>query len=165
MPGRIVDRPEAIVFGTAGLSRLAPYAPLVLRVVVGVVMAAHGYDKLTGEGGPAGFAQGPIADLPAPLVLAWAVTLVELVGGIALVVGVATRVAALLNVGVLIGAIVLVKAEVGLIAEEGAGAELDLALIAGLLAVALLGPSRPSVDHAVGAEAGEPRVPVTSSST
>lgn len=147
------------MFGTAALSRLAPYAPLVLRVVVGVVMAAHGYQKLTGEGGPGGFAQGPIADLPAPVILAWAVTLIELVGGVALVVGVATRIAALLNVGVLIGAIVLVKADMGLIAEEGAGAELDLALIAGLLAIALLGPSRPSVDHAIGAEASEARVP------
>ncbi len=138
--------------------RAAPYAPLLLRVVTGVVMAAHGYDKLTGEGGPAGFGEGLLAGLglPAPIVLAWVVTLIELVGGVALILGVVTRLAALLNVGVLVGAIAFVKLDVGLIAEEGVGYELDLVLIAGLLAVAMLGPSRPSIDHLTGLERAEP---------
>jgi putative oxidoreductase len=138
--------------------RAAPYAPLLLRVVVGVVMAAHGYDKLTGEGGPAGFGEGLLAGLglPAPVLLGWVVTLIELVGGVALVLGVATRLAAVLNVAVLVGAIAFVKLDAGLIAAEGVGYELDLVLIAGLLAVAMLGPSRPSVDHALGVERAEP---------
>lgn len=140
----------------------AGVAPLIARVVVGVIMAAHGLDKLTA--GPAGFAEMLTGlGLPAPLVLAWAVTAIELGGGVLLIVGALTRVAALLNTAVLLGAIALVKIDVGLIAEQGAGAELDLALIAGLLVVALLGPGRPSVDHAVGIEHTEPSAAPTSS--
>ncbi|MTV26478.1 DoxX family protein [Nitriliruptoraceae bacterium ZYF776] len=121
-------------------------------------MAAHGWDKL--QGGVDGFAEGALAGLgvPAPLVVAWLVTVVELGGGIALVLGVLTRLAAAANALVLVGAIALVKVDVGLIAEEGAGAELDLALLAGLVAVLLLGPGRPSVDHAVGVEEAVPEL-------
>ena len=145
--------------GLPALHRLAPAAPVIARVVVGVIMAAHGWDKL--QDGPAGFGQGLLAGLgiPAPEVVAWIVTVIELGGGIALIVGALSRLAALANVGVLIGAIVTVKAEAGLIAEEGVGYELDLALIAGLLVVALLGPGRPSIDHALGIERGRPSEP------
>ena len=151
------------MIGTDRLQRLAPYAPLLLRIVIGVIMAAHGLEKLTGEGGPAGFGAGAIGEigLPAPELLGWVVTIIELLGGTALVLGALTRVAALLNAGVLVGAILFVKLEVGLIAEEGVGYELDLALLAGLLALAVLGPSRPSVDHALGAETVEPRAVAT----
>lgn len=67
-----------------GLHRFTPLAPLVLRLIVGVVMAAHGVQKLSG--GPAAFGEGAIAPLglPAPALLGWLVTLVELGGGIAL---------------------------------------------------------------------------------
>lgn len=139
------------------LARLSSLAPVVLRVVVGIIMAAHGWQKLSG--GPAGFGEGMLGDnlgLPAPVLLGWVVTLVELVGGILLVLGALTRIAALPLIGVLLGAVLLVKLEVGLIAEEGAGAELDLALLAGLVAIVLLGPGRPSVDHLVGIERGVP---------
>jgi uncharacterized membrane protein YphA (DoxX/SURF4 family) len=56
-------------------------------------------------------------------------------------------------------ATLLVKVDLGLIAPSGAplpGAELDLALIAALVGVVLLGPGRPSVDHAVGIETTQP---------
>ena len=51
-------------------------------------------------------------------------------------------------------AILLVKLNVGLIVPQGsgAGAELDLALIAGLLVVFLAGPGKLSVDHTLGIE-------------
>jgi len=52
-------------------------------------------------------------------------------------------------------ATIAVKLDIGLIAGAGApmpGAELDLTLIAGLVAVLLLGPGRPSLDHLLGIE-------------
>ena len=129
------------------LSRFSPAAPLLLRLVTGVVMAAHGWEKL--QGGPAGFGEGMLAGLgvPAPVLVAWVVTAIELGGGLLLIAGLLTRIAALLNSAVLIGAISLVKIDVGLIADEGAGAELDLALLAGLVAVALTGPGRLALDR------------------
>lgn len=110
-------------------------------------MAAHGLEKL--QDGPAGFGQGMLGEnlgLPAPVFLGWVVTVIELGGGIRLLLGLMTRVAALANVGVLAGAICMVKFGGGLIAEEGVGWELDLALLAGALALALLGPGRFSLD-------------------
>jgi putative oxidoreductase len=146
--------------------RLAPVVPVVLRLAVGSVMAVHGWQKLT-EMGPAMFGETMVADLglPAPVALGWAVTLIELVGGVLLVAGLLTRVSGLLLALVLAGTTILVKVDLGLIAPMGSmlpGAELDLALLAGALAVLVLGPGRPSLDHLVGIE-GE--IPVMASAT
>lgn len=148
------------LLGLAPLRRLAPAAPVIARLLVGTVMAVHGWQKLT-EMTPAGFGEGMLDMLgvPAPLLFGWIVTLIELIGGIALILGALTRVAALLNAAVLVGALVLVKVDIGMIAPTGAempGAELEFGLLAGLLTVALLGPGKPSVDHALGVESGVP---------
>ncbi len=148
------------VLGLAPLRRLSPAAPVIARLLVGIVMAAHGWDKLTGMT-PAGFGEGMLGGLgvPAPVAFGWIVTLIELVGGVLLIVEALTRIAALLNVGVLLGALLLVKIDMGLLAPMGAdmsGAELEFGLIAGLLVVALLGPGKPSVDHLLGIETGMP---------
>jgi putative oxidoreductase len=136
--------------------RLAEFAPLVLRLGVGLVFVVHGWQKLTG--GPSAFG-GMLSGLGvgAPEVFAWLVTIAELVGGLLLLVGLLTRLATLPLIATMIGAIVLVKVDLGIIAPEGAmipGAELDIALLAGLTALLLLGPGRLSVDHAVGIEHG-----------
>ena len=78
--------------------------------------------------------------------------MLELIGGILLVIGLLTRLAALLLAVDLAVAILLVKVNLGLIAEMGVGAELDVALIAGFLALVFLGPERLSIDHALGIE-------------
>lgn len=137
------------------LSRLSSLAPVILRVIVGVVFVAHGVDKFAD--GPPEFAE-MLAGLgvPVSLVVAWLVAIAELVGGILLIVGLLTRLATMPLMAIMVGAIALVKVEMGLIAEEGAGAELDLALLAGLLAVLLLGPGKPSLDHVLGIEQGVP---------
>jgi putative oxidoreductase len=148
------------LLGLSFLRPLAPAAPVIARLLVGTVMAVHGWQKLT-EMTPAGFGEGMLGMLgvPAPVLFGWIVTLIELVGGVALLLGALTRVVALLNAGVLVGALLLVKVDIGLIAPTGAempGAELEFGLLAGLLAVALLGPGKPSVDHALGIETGTP---------
>lgn len=149
--------------------RLAPWAPTVLRITLGVIMAFHGWQKLTAMT-PAGFGNGMLEGLgvPGPVVVAWAVTLIELVGGIALIVGFGTRIAAALIGLILIGATLLVKVDIGLIAGQQAplpGAELDLALIALAVGIVALGPGKWSIDGASGHEVVDLTVGKSSTTT
>jgi putative oxidoreductase len=136
-----------------GTGRHASLAPLILRVVTGLVMFAHGYQKLTRPGGAESFGRDALAGLgvPEPVLMGYVVTFTELIGGGLLIVGLLSRLAALALTVDLTLAIVLVKLDVGLIAPKGggAGAELDLALIAGFLAIVLLGPGSLSLDRAL----------------
>ena len=146
----------------APLARLASLAPLAVRVIVGIIMAAHGLQKLTG--GPANFGQGLAGmGVPLPVLMAYVVTFVELIGGILLIMGLLSRLAALLLTIDLAVAILLVKVNTGLIAPQGsgAGAELDLALIAGLLVVLFAGSGKLSLDYVLGLD----RDPITEGTT
>ncbi|GAB3266890.1 DoxX family protein [Arthrobacter pigmenti] len=121
---------------------------VLLRVVVGVVMAMHGWQKVsqfTIAGTTKSFAQMgvPAADVIAPVV-----AYLELFGGIALILGLLTRPVALLLAGVMAGALVLVHLPAGFFAAKG-GYELVLILGAAALALALTGPGRISVDRAI----------------
>jgi putative oxidoreductase len=141
------------------LGRLAGLIPVVVRVIVGFMMFAHGVDKLSGgAAGIAGFGGFlSSAGLPAGLLLAWFVTLLELVGGAMLILGLLSRVIAGLLIVELIVAIALVTGQAGLISgEQGVGYERDLAYITGFLVVLLLGPGRPSLDHLLGFEEARP---------
>lgn len=133
--------------------RLAGFGLLAARVIVGVIMTAHGLQKLT-QMGAGTFGEQMLGGLgvPAPLLMGYVVTFVELVGGILLILGLFSRLAALLLAINLTVALFLVKLQVGLIAppESGAGAELDLALISGLLAVLFVGPGTLSLDRLMG---------------
>ena len=135
------------------MNRLAEFAPLVVRIIAGIIMAAHGFQKL--QAGPGNFGEF-LAQLgvPLPTLMGYVVTLVELVGGILLIVGLFSRLAALLLTIDLVVAILLVKVNVGLIApaQQGAGAELDLALIAGFLVILFAGPGSLSLDRTLGIE-------------
>lgn len=133
-----------------GLNRYREYAPLILRLALGVVFLAHGLSKfgdLNGVSQMFGSMGMPAAGLMAAMVAA-----VEAIGGAALILGIGTRIAAVLLSAVLMVAIVMVKARVGLIAPMGAplpGAELDLALLAGLVALILQGGGLLSLDKVV----------------
>lgn len=127
-------------------SRLTTTAVTVLRIILGFLFAAHGWQKFnewTIAGTQAAFTQMgvPAANISAPLVAG-----LELAGGIALILGVLTRVVAALLTVNMIGALFLVHASAGVFADKG-GYELVLLLGAAALALALTGAGRVSVDR------------------
>jgi putative oxidoreductase len=136
------------------LSRLASLAPLAVRLITGIIILAHGWQKLT-EMGPGNFGGQMLAGLgvPLPMFMGYVVTFTEIIGGLLLIVGFLSRLAALLLTINLVVAILLVKVNVGFLSgSSGTGAELDLALIAGFLVILFAGPGSLSVDHALGLE-------------
>jgi putative oxidoreductase len=136
----------------SSLNSVGYLGPLFLRVGVGVVMAWHGWQKL--DGGVSNFAAFVESlGIPAPTLTAYVVTVIELVGGTALIFGVLTRVAAsLIAIEMALTGFWVKpsKLQAPFIGTEGTGFELDVALMVGALALALLGPGRLSVDHATG---------------
>lgn len=78
------------------------------------------------------------------------ITALEIGGGLLLIIGLGTRIVALLFALEMIGTTLLVKVDMGLIAQGGAGAELDLAMLAGSLAILFLGPGKLAVDNKIG---------------
>ncbi len=125
---------------------------LVLRVVVGIVFAAHGAQKLFvfGIAGVSGaFAQmgAPLPEITGPLI-----GVVELFGGLALIAGLLTRLAAIGLVLDMLGAIVLVHATAGFFAPKGV--EFVLTLGAGAATLALTGAGRYSLDHLIASRRG-----------
>lgn len=139
------------------LDRFREVGPFVIRGSMGVIFAYHGWLKL--DGGVDGFA-GFVDSLGVPLpdITAWVVVLLELVGGIFLVAGLLTRTVALLLALEMIGTTWLVKLDVGLIAGMGggAGAEIDIALWSGMVALVLLGPGVLALDRLIGIERKAP---------
>jgi putative oxidoreductase len=84
-------------------TRTAPYAALILRVSLGVMLLAHGLILKVFTftvPGTVGFFQS----IGYPAFFAYLVILGEILGGIALILGVWTRAVALLMVPILIGA-------------------------------------------------------------
>jgi putative oxidoreductase len=130
-------------------------ALLVLRVVVGGLLAGHGLQKLFGwfgGGGPKGtaaFFEGVGLKPALPLVVAAGSA--ELAGGLLLGLGLALPLAALLIVAVMTTATVAVHWKNGLWVSNG-GFEYPLVLAAVAFALAALGPGTISLDDWVGIE-------------
>jgi Predicted membrane protein len=119
----------------------------IVRIVTGIVFAAHGGQKLFvyGFAGVSGaFAQ---MGVPMPGVMGPFVALLEFFGGLALIVGLLSRLAALGLAFDMIGAILLVHLKGGFFLP--AGFEYALTLLATSLAVAIGGPGALSVDAAI----------------
>ena len=119
----------------------------VLRVVAGIVFAAHGAQKLFvyGFGGVTGaFAQmgAPLPEITGPLV-----ALVEFLGGLALIAGLLTRLASLGLAITMLGAIVLVHLAGGFFLPNGI--EFALTLFAVAVTFIITGAGRYSLDHAI----------------
>jgi putative oxidoreductase len=121
---------------------------LIARVLLGVVLIAHGWQKFAtyGISGTAGsFAQ---MGIPLPGVAAVFAAVVELAGGTALLLGVATVVAGALVVLDMLGAFLLVHIGNGVFVTDG-GFELVWAIAAAALVLVAVGPGRFSVDAAL----------------
>ncbi|HEX7737632.1 MAG TPA: DoxX family protein [Ktedonobacteraceae bacterium] len=115
-------------------TRLAQLAPLVLRIVVGIVFIVHGYMKITNLAQTTGFFIR--ASVPLPNVVAPVVALLEIIGGLALLLGLYSRTFSLLLIIDMLFAISLAKNKTGFVG----GWEFELTLIAILLAIVLAGP-------------------------
>lgn len=137
------------------LNRFRPAVPLVLRVVLGGLFLWHGIDKFdTGIS----MIKGMFTTwgVPAPGLTAPLTAVLEIVGGLMLIVGLATRAMSMLLGLVLVGALVYVKKDLGIISSQPMpGAELDLAMLAGLVGLMFQGPGRLSVDDKLGFESAE----------
>ena len=121
---------------------------LPLRIVVGLVFAVHGAQKLFGFGlaGTAGFL-GSVG-IPLPTVAAAALIAVELLGGLALLLGAGTRIAAAALAADMLVAILTLHVRGGFFVPDGI--EFVLTVFGACLALVGLGAGPCSVDGARG---------------
>lgn len=127
-----------------GFTHLESWGITVLRVVIGIVFLAHGGQKLFVWGfvNVAGFfAQ---VGIPAPMLTAVVVTMVEFLGGLAVLLGLFTRWAAIPLAVNMLGAFFTVHAKGGFFVPNGF--EFVLTLLAANVALASLGSGALSVD-------------------
>ncbi len=116
-------------------------ALLLLRLVLAVVFISHGYGKLFGLAPGMEMFTGMVGKLgfPMPALFAYAAALTEFLGGIAMLLGVFTNI-----VGWFIAIVMLVA--FGMVKKFGFPAgEVDLALLAMAVSVALMGPGKYSL--------------------
>jgi putative oxidoreductase len=126
---------------------------LILRVVMGLTLAAHGSQKLFGsfEGpGRAGTA-GMFTKLGFrwPAAMALMAGAAEFFGGLLFAAGLLTPFAAIALIVVMLNAIITVHWQKGFFATAG-GYEYNLAIIAIATAVSAMGPGTDSLDNALG---------------
>jgi len=139
---------------------LARWAPLLLRIITGYGLMAHGLAKLSR--GPSVFASALEAmHVPSPAIMAWLTILTELVGGLAGLDGGFMRLLSLPIAAVLVVAMVKVHWPFGFssikLVEFTAlgpifgppGYELDLFYLACLTALALGGPGPFALDRVI----------------
>ncbi|MEV7600830.1 DoxX family membrane protein [Kitasatospora sp. NPDC089797] len=136
----------------AGSAATSPHAYdaglLLLRLVLGLTMAAHGGQKLFGwfgGGGIDGTGQFfTMSGYPAGNAMAVVAGLTEVLGGLGLAVGLLTPLAGAAIVGTMVNAIAVTWGG-GFFAPKGS--EYELLLTAGAAALALTGPGRYAVDR------------------
>lgn len=135
---------------TRTLTSHAGLAALVLRVPIGIILAAHGAQKLFGWFGGNGL-QGT-AEWMASIGLAPGMLMAllaggaEFFGGIALILGLLTRPAALVSAFTMVVAIFSVHFSNGLFIANG-GYEFALSLLAATAALSIQGGGRLAIDN------------------
>jgi putative oxidoreductase len=124
------------------------WALLFARLLIGVVMFAHGYQKMVING--IGRTTEGFENLSIPLAIVSAsfVTVVEFVGSVLLILGALTPLMCGLQLIIMIGAAVFVHGANGIFISNG-GWELVGVIGAGLIALGAAGPGRYSIDHLV----------------
>jgi putative oxidoreductase len=123
-------------------------ALLLTRVLIGVVMFAHGYQKMVIKGIGRTIEGFENLTIPLAIVSASFVTVVEFVGSVLLIVGALTPLVCSLMLVIMVGAVVFVHGANGIFISNG-GWELVGVIGAGLIALAAAGPGRYSIDHLV----------------
>jgi putative oxidoreductase len=130
------------------IKETAPVGLMILRVVLGIAFAVHGWMKWqTGIDGVAGFF-GSIG-VPAPELMAWVVTIVELVGGIFLIIGFLTQFVSILLLLDMLGAILFARVSGPFIEGGGISWEKEAVFAAAAVCLILAGPGIWSVDDIV----------------
>ena len=130
-------------------------APLVIRVMLGVVMLPHGAQKLLGMFGGGGFAatmKGMSQGMGIPTVVVFLIILSEFLGSIGLILGVATRFCAFGTFSIMTGAIFMVHLPNGFFmnwfgSQAGEGFEYHLMAIGMAVALMIAGGGKWSVDR------------------
>jgi len=141
--------------------RFSPWAPLVIRLALGIIFIAHGGQKLFGLWGGAGLSATietfeKNMGIPPPLTVIAAAA--ELFGGIALVVGLLTRAASLSLGIVMVVAIFQAHLSHGFFINweqapgRGHGIEYNIALLSMCGALLISGPGKLSLDRLFGME-------------
>jgi putative oxidoreductase len=132
---------------------------LVLRVVIGLIVAGHGLQKAFGWWGGPGMtgwvgAMNRMRIRPATP-WAWISMLSEVLGGVGLAVGLLTPLPSLAIAGSMLVAIALVHWPRGFWTTKG-GYEFNLSILAAIAAIALAGPGSFSLDAALRIHLPEP---------
>ena len=131
------------------LNRLQPWGIFLVRLILGVSMTFHGYEKLMPNGlnlhhplaGTEYFCQF-VVHLGLPHWLGYVSVATEFLGGIFLIVGLLTRFAAFMVAGNMLVALVTVNVHKGY-----ASSEYTLALIAMALLLVLTGSGAAAIDR------------------
>ena len=132
---------------------------LILRLGVGLIVAAHGAQKLFGWWGGSGM--GGWTQTVQKLRIrphqpwAWIAALSEFGGGLLLAVGLLSPLGSLAIAGTMVVAVATVHLSRGFWAGRG-GYEFNLSLLAGAVALAFTGPGADSLDHVLGLGLPEP---------
>lgn len=123
----------------------ADWAPLILRVVLGIIFAWHGYDKVfnTGIPGVTGFLGN--LGIPLPELMAYVLSYGELIFGVLLIVGLLTHWAAKYAVIVAVVALFTVHLPNGFSVGNG-GYEYILLILAASVSVLITGAGSYSLD-------------------
>ncbi len=132
---------------------------LILRLVIGLTLAAHGAQKLFGWFGGPGMSKWTesvkrLRIRPARP-WAWVAALSEFGGGLLLALGLLSPLGSLAIVGAMLVAIATVHLSKGFWVSKG-GYEFNLAIIGSAVALALTGPGSYSLDNALGTHLPEP---------
>lgn len=123
----------------------ANLASLLLRIAAGIIFLAHGYPKL---GSQRKMGADFMKSTGMPTWMAAFAAVAEFFGGLALILGIFTPIIALLFVLWMISTTWFAKTK--LHKKLQGGYEFDLILMAGSLAIAILGSGIYSIDHLLG---------------
>lgn len=118
-------------------NKYSDIALLLLRLGVGYIFIVHGWGKLTGIEGTAGFFGG--LGIPMPVIMAWVVAIVEFFGGIMVLLGAYAKIVNLL--------LAIIMA-VAILAQEG-NFEIELLLFIVTFSLFLIGSGNYSIDHKI----------------